>query len=336
MAILVTGGAGFIGSALIRHLISHTHHTIINVDKMNYASNQQALSTVRDHPQYVFYQTNICAAEKLTEIMHRHKPEAVFHLAAQTHVDRSIAHPQSFIESNVVGTFHLLEVIRAYWQQLPVKEQVAFRLIHISTDEVYGDLGLNEQPPLTEQACYLPSSPYSASKAASDHLVRAWHRTYEIPVILTHSVNNYGPYQYPEKLIPFMIDRALRHKPLPIYGQGNQIRDWIHVDDHARALQMIWAQGRIGQSYHISAEHQLTNIELVHRLCQYLDELSPARNLTSYAELITHVAERPGHDQRYALDASKLREELGWRPEVDFEQGLREAVAWYAQHLRHH
>ena len=333
MAILVTGGAGFIGSALVRHLIEHTNQTIINVDKMDYSSSQQALAAVRTHPQYVFYHTNISHRQKLAEIFARHKPQAVFHLAAQTHVDRSIDSPRGFMESNIMGTFELLEVIRSYWHELPVKEQVAFRLIHISTDEVYGDLGLNDQPPLKEQSCYLPSSPYSASKAASDHLVRAWHRTYEFPVILTHCTNNYGPYQYPEKLIPYMINCALHERPLTIYGQGNQIRDWIHVTDHVRALHQIWAHGRIGQSYNISAEHRLTNIELVHKLCAHLDQIRPHQTLPSYAELITHVAERPGHDQRYALDASKLRYELGWQPEVDFEQGLRDTVRWYAEHL---
>src|SRR5690625_437819 len=390
MAMLVTGGAGFIGSALVRHLVQHTDQTVVTIDKLNYAGNQAALAAVKKHPQPVFYHANICNAAALQKIFSRHRITAVFHLAAESHVDRSIANPNAFIQSNIVGTFTLLEAVREYWQQLPVKEQVAFRFIHISTDEVFGDLGLNDHPPLKEQSCYIPSSPYSASKASSDHLVRAWQRTYGIPAIITHCANNYGPYQYPEKLIPFMIEQALRRRPLPIYGQGNQVRDWIHVNDHVRALQLIWEKGRIGQSYNISAQHQMTNIELVQQICQYLDEIkaeteakeqaaaagqkqadtaqkqvdtTPRQADTtqkqadarakkekqsahhdpeaegdsaatqSYADLITHVADRPGHDQRYALDASKLRQELGWQPQVEFDAGLKDTVRWYVEYF---
>lgn len=341
MAILVTGGAGFIGSALVRHLVQHTNHTVINVDKLNYAGNRQALAAVYDHPQHVFYKANICDTEALKQIFLRHKPSAVFHLAAESHVDRSIASPENFIHSNIVGTFSLLEAVRAYWQGLPVKEQVAFRLIHISTDEVFGDLGLNEHPPLKENSAYLPSSPYSASKASSDHLVQAWHRTYDIPFILTHCTNNYGPYQYPEKLIPFMVEQALRGRALTIYGQGHQVRDWIHVEDHVRALHLIYEQGRVGQSYNISAHHELNNLQLVQQICAHLDEIFAQRErrpavlqqISRFAELITHVTDRPGHDQRYALDAEKLRHELGWQPEIRFAEGLRATVQWYVDYF---
>lgn len=341
MVILVTGGAGFIGSALVRYLIRNTNYTVINVDKLSYAGNQKALKEVHQHPQHVFYKANICDAEGLKEIFERHKPGAVFHLAAESHVDRSIASPTNFIQSNIVGTFTLLEAVRAYWHELPVKEQVAFRFIHISTDEVFGDLGLNEYPPIKEGAAYLPSSPYSASKASSDHLVQAWHRTYEIPTIITHCANNYGPFQYPEKLIPFMIEQALKGRPLTIYGQGNQVRDWIHVEDHVRALHLVLEQGRIGQCYNISAHEQLSNIELVQRICTHLDEIfasrpqrSPAlQAVDSFADLITHVTDRPGHDQRYALNAEKLRHELGWRPEVSFADGLKSTVQWYVDYF---
>lgn len=339
MSILVTGGAGFIGSALVRHLVQHTHYTIVNVDKLNYVAHRAALDSVRNHSQHVFYPLDIRNQHELLQIMRRHKPQAVFHLAAESHVDRSITGPEDFIQSNIVGTFRLLEAVRAYWAELPVKEQVAFRFIHVSTDEVYGDLGLEGQPPVKEHAAYLPSSPYSASKAASDHLVQAWYRTYEIPVILTHCTNNYGPYQYPEKLIPFMIDRALRRQPLTVYGPGHQVRDWIHVDDHVQALHLIWERGRIGQSYHVSAHQPISNIELIHNICALLDELAPmkaseAKAGQGYAQLIKHVADRPGHDQRYALDASKLRQELGWAPKIDLAAGLSDTVAWYYQFFK--
>ncbi|HLR29010.1 MAG TPA: dTDP-glucose 4,6-dehydratase [Paenalcaligenes sp.] len=341
MAILVTGGAGFIGSALVRYLVQHTNYTVINVDKLNYAGNRKALEAIYEHPQHVFYKANVCDAEAMQRIFTRHKPCAVFHLAAESHVDRSIASPHNFIQSNIVGTFTLLETVRAYWHELPVKEQVAFRFVHISTDEVFGDLGLNERAPLKENAVYLPSSPYSASKASSDHLVQAWHRTYEIPSIITHCVNNYGPYQYPEKLIPFMVEQALRGRPLTIYGQGNQVRDWIHVEDHVRALHLIYEQGRIGQSYNISAHHQLSNIQLVQQICSQLDEIfaqraqrpSTLEAIGSFAALITHVTDRPGHDQRYALDAEKLRHELDWRPEISFVEGLKATVQWYVDYF---
>ena len=342
MALLVTGGAGFIGSALVRYLIRNTTHTVINVDKLTYAGNVQALRAVHQHPRYVFYRANICDAAQLQRIIARHKPRAVFHLAAESHVDRSIAGPEPFIQSNIVGTFTLLETLRDYWLTLSAQEQLEFRLIHVSTDEVYGDLGLNERPPIAEGAPYWPSSPYSASKASSDHLVQAWYRTYGLPSIVTHCVNNYGPFQYPEKLIPFMIRQALQDHPLTIYGQGEPIRDWLNDSDHVRALNLILRRGRVGQNYHISAHEQLSNLELVHRICAYLDELCGAelcallreRGRRRFADLIVHVADRPGHDQRYALDASKLRQELGWQPEISLSTGLKDTVRWYVDYFQ--
>lgn len=334
MKILITGGAGFIGSAVIRHIISDTQNSVVNVDKLTYAGNLESLATVADSDRYAFEQVDICDRVALERVFKTHQPDAVMHLAAESHVDRSIDGPAAFIETNIVGTYTLLEVCRQYWNGLDAERRRRFRLHHVSTDEVYGDL---EGPDglFTEQTPYAPSSPYSASKASSDHLVRAWNRTYGLPVVITNCSNNYGPYHFPEKLIPLMILNALEGKALPVYGQGTQIRDWLYVEDHARALHKVVSEGGIGETYNIGGHNEMQNIEVVHTLCDLLQEMAPPREnpnlaaLNHYRDLITFVKDRPGHDLRYAIDASKIDQELGWAPRETFETGLKKTVHWY-------
>ncbi len=331
MKYLVTGGAGFIGSAVVRYLIQHTSHHVVNLDKLTYAGNLDSLADVAQDPRYRFEQVDICEQAELERVFNEHQPDAVMHLAAESHVDRSIDGPAAFIQTNVVGTSTLLEVTRAYWQALEAERKAAFRFHHISTDEVYGDL---EGPDglFTEQTPYSPSSPYSASKASSDHLVRAWHRTYGLPVVLTNCSNNYGPYHFPEKLIPLVILNALEGKALPVYGKGEQIRDWLFVEDHARALYTVVSQGQVGETYNIGGHNEKQNIDVVYTICDLLQELVPPNEHTGvneYRELITFVTDRPGHDLRYAIDASKIETTLGWRPQETFESGIRKTVQWY-------
>ena len=330
MKILVTGGAGFIGSAVIRNIINNTQDSVINVDCLTYAGNLQSLSSVDSSDRYAFEQVDICNKDELIRVFEQHQPDAVMHLAAESHVDRSIEGPGEFIQTNVVGTFNLLDVARDYWSKLPEEHKSAFRFHHISTDEVYGDLEGTDDL-FTEETPYAPSSPYSASKAASDHLVRAWYRTYGLPVLVTNCSNNYGPYHFPEKLIPHMILNALDGKPLPVYGDGQQIRDWLYVDDHARALYKVVTEGEVGETYNIGGHNEKTNLHVVETICELLEELAPEKpaGLTNYKDLITFVKDRPGHDLRYAIDASKIDKELNWTPEETFETGLKSTVEWY-------
>jgi len=323
--ILITGGAGFIGSAVIRQIIAETQHSVINVDKLTYAGNLQSLASVADNPRYRFEHVDICDAAEVARLFREHQPDAVMHLAAESHVDRSITGPADFIQTNIVGTYTLLEAARAYWSGLDAERKSAFRFHHISTDEVYGSLG--ETGFFTEDTPYQPNSPYSASKASSDHLVRAWHHTYGLPVVTTNCSNNYGPYHFPEKLIPLIILNACNGKPLPIYGKGDNIRDWLYVDDHARALRLVLEKGQLGETYNIGGWNEKTNLEVVHTICAILDELRPQG--APHAALITYVQDRPGHDRRYAIDASKIARELGWKPLETFETGLRKTVQWY-------
>ncbi|EKO3940681.1 dTDP-glucose 4,6-dehydratase [Vibrio metschnikovii] len=330
MKILITGGAGFIGSAVIRHIIEHTSNSVVNVDKLTYAGNLESLRHVDFNDRYVFEQVDICDRAELDRILEEHKPDALMHLAAESHVDRSIDGPATFIETNIVGTYTLLEATRAYWNNLSEEAKQAFRFHHISTDEVYGDLeGMDDL--FTETTSYAPSSPYSASKASSDHLVRAWLRTYGLPTIVTNCSNNYGPYHFPEKLIPLMILNALEGKPLPVYGNGMQIRDWLFVEDHARALYQVVTEGVVGETYNIGGHNEKANIEVVKTICSLLEELVPnkPRGVAQYQDLITYVKDRPGHDVRYAIDASKIERELGWKPQETFESGIRKTVEWY-------
>lgn len=330
MRILVTGGAGFIGSAVIRHIIKNTNHTVLNVDKLTYAGNLESLALVENHERYQFIYTDICNREALDTLFGDFKPDAVMHLAAESHVDRSISGPLDFIETNIIGTYQLLEAARKYWLSLSDDAKQEFRFHHISTDEVYGDLeGTTDL--FTETTAYSPSSPYSASKASSDHLVRAWHRTYGLPVIVTNCSNNYGPYHFPEKLIPLMILNALQAKALPVYGNGQQIRDWLFVEDHARALYKVVTEGVVGETYNIGGHNEKANIDVVHSICDLLEELAPNKpeGIQYYKDLINYVTDRPGHDVRYAIDASKIQNELGWVPEESFETGLRKTVEWY-------
>ncbi|WAM50936.1 dTDP-glucose 4,6-dehydratase [Vreelandella venusta] len=325
----ITGGAGFIGSAVIRELIHNTDNHVVNVDKLTYAGNLESLESVADSERYTFVQADICDAPAMQQLFERHQPDVVMHLAAESHVDRSIDGPAAFIQTNVVGTSVLLEAARAYWKSLQQQETAkaeAFRFHHISTDEVYGDLDGTDDL-FTEETSYAPSSPYSASKASSDHLVRAWQRTYGLPTLITNCSNNYGPYHFPEKLIPLMILNALAGKPLPVYGDGQQIRDWLYVEDHARALIKVATEGEIGETYNIGGHNEKANLTVVETLCDLLQELVPQES--SYRELITFVTDRPGHDVRYAIDAGKIERELGWAPEETFETGLRKTVQWY-------
>ncbi|RDV26558.1 dTDP-glucose 4,6-dehydratase [Alteromonas aestuariivivens] len=332
--ILVTGGAGFIGSAVVRHLINDTQHTVVNLDKLTYAGNLESLLSVSDSERYHFEQVDICDAEGVRRVFAHYQPDIIMHLAAESHVDRSIDGPGEFIQTNVVGTYVLLEQARAYYASMSDAKKAGFRFHHISTDEVYGDLPHpdevaegGELPLFTETTPYAPSSPYSASKAASDHLVRAWLRTFKLPTVVTNCSNNYGPFHFPEKLIPLVILNALAGKPLPVYGNGNQIRDWLYVEDHARALVVVATQGAIGETYNIGGHNEKQNIEVVKTICTILDELVPKD--PAYAEQITYVADRPGHDMRYAIDASKIQRELGWAPQETFESGIRKTVQWY-------
>lgn len=330
MKFLITGGAGFIGSAVIRHIIKDLGHQVINVDKLTYAGNLESLEDIGDSPNYTFEHTDICNREELTRLFNRHQPGKIMHLAAESHVDRSIDGPAEFIQTNIVGTYTMLDVAKQYWGNLPESKKIEFRFHHISTDEVYGDLE-NTEELFTEQTPYAPSSPYSASKASSDHLVRAWYRTYGFPVVITNCSNNYGPYQFPEKLIPLTILNAISGKPLPIYGKGDQIRDWLYVEDHARALVKSVLEGETGETYNIGGYNEKTNLEVVHAICSILEETVPThpQGVTAYQELITYVEDRPGHDHRYAIDATKIATELGWKPVETFETGIRKTVQWY-------
>jgi dTDP-glucose 4,6-dehydratase len=329
LKLIVTGGAGFIGSALIRYLINNTTTTVLNVDKLTYAGNLDSLASVSDSPRYHFAQVDICDGHALQQVFAEFQPDAVMHLAAESHVDRSIDGPAEFINTNIVGTYRLLETARNYWQSLESEAKKQFRFHQVSTDEVYGSL--HQSGFFTESTPYQPNSPYSASKAASDHLVRAWHHTYKLPVVTTNCSNNYGPYQFPEKLIPLMILNALEGKPLPVYGKGENVRDWLYVDDHASALYLVLEHGKLGDTYNIGGHNEKTNLEVVHTLCSLLDELLPSSPHKPHNQLITFVADRPGHDLRYAIDASKIQQVLGWKPEETFETGLRKTVQWYLE-----
>ena len=328
--ILITGGSGFIGSALIRYIINQTQDSVINIDKLTYAANQSALKEVENNPRYAFEQIDICDLKAIESIFEKYQPDAVMHLAAESHVDRSISGAADFIQTNIVGTYTLLEVAKNYWHTLDEAKKTSFRFHHISTDEVYGDLEGSDDL-FTETTPYAPSSPYSASKASSDHLVKAWYRTYGLPAIITHSSNNYGFYQYPEKLIPLMILNALEGKSLPVYGNGLQIRDWLFVEDHAKALYKVLKAGKVGETYNISGNCEKTNIEIVRTICSLLEELAPNKpeDVARYEDLITYVKDRPGHDVRYAIDSTKIQNELGWQPQESFESGLKKTVEWY-------
>lgn len=333
MKILVTGGAGFIGSALIRYLIEKTPHAVVNVDKLSYAANLNALASVKQSDRYFFEQVDICDQKEINRLFMHHQPDVVMHLAAESHVDRSIHEAAAFIQTNIVGTYVLLEEARHYWHALPLSKKSTFRFHHISTDEVYGDLN-DTSSYFTEHTSYAPSSPYSASKASADHLVRAWHRTYGLPVLVTNCSNNYGPYQFPEKFIPLLILNALQGKPLPIYGNGTQIRDWLHVEDHVSALYLVIQKGEIGETYNIGGHNEQKNIDVVYAICDLLEDLHPTKpvGIKRYTDLITFVKDRPGHDRRYAIDASKIERTLGFRPQETFETGLRKTVAWYKEY----
>lgn len=323
----MTGGAGFIGSALIRLLIAESTWRIVNIDKLTYAGNLESLAMLANHPRYAFSHTDICDRAMLDRLFSEHKPAGVIHLAAESHVDRSIHGPADFIQTNIVGTYTLLEASRAYWSALVPEDKASFRFLHVSTDEVYGSLG--DDGLFTETSAYRPNSPYSASKASSDHLVRAWRHTYGLPVLITNCSNNYGPYQFPEKLIPLMILNALQGKSLPMYGKGDNVRDWLYVDDHARALHRVFNDGVLGETYNIGGNNEKTNLEVVDTLCELLDDMHARPDGRSYREQKAFVADRPGHDRRYAIDATKIERELGWNPQESFASGMQKTIAWY-------
>jgi dTDP-glucose 4,6-dehydratase len=327
MKILITGGAGFIGSAVVRHILKNSNDSVVNIDKLTYAGNLESLEDISDNTRYSFEQVDIFNKSEVARVFKEHTPDVVMHLAAESHVDRSIDSPGDFIDTNIVGTYNMLEVARAYWTNLDKIKKHSFKFHHISTDEVFGDLeGIDEL--FTEETPYAPSSPYSASKAASDHLVRAWFRTYNLPVIITNCSNNYGPYQFPEKLIPLVILNALSGKDLPIYGSGDQVRDWLFVDDHAEAFYKVMCEGKLGETYNIGGHNEKKNIDVVNTICNVLEDLIPLEE-GSYRDLITHVADRPGHDLRYAIDASKIQRDLNWQPKETFESGIKKTVMWY-------
>jgi len=330
--ILVTGGAGFIGSALIRYILNETQNHVVNLDALTYAGNLSSLDTVASNERYKFEHVNICDRGELDRVFSKHKPDVVMHLAAESHVDKSIDSSDSFIETNIIGTYHLLETSRIYWSQLSFERKANFRFHHVSTDEVFGDLGETGQL-FTEETSYCPSSPYSASKAGSDHLVRSWFRTYGLPVLVTNCSNNYGPFQFPEKLIPLVIQNALNGKVIPVYGTGKQIRDWLYVDDHVRALLEVISRGVVGETYNIGGHNEKNNLEVVTSICNSLEDLHPNKPLgvKMYQDLVAFVVDRPGHDARYAIDASKIQIELGWKPQETFESGLRKTVEWYVE-----
>lgn len=330
--ILVTGGAGFIGSAVTRYLINETNSNVLNIDKLTYAGNLESLASVNDNPRYHFLHADICDKVAMTKAFDDFEPDIVMHLAAESHVDRSIDGPMDFIQTNILGTYTLLEVARAYYQGLSDDKKHSFRFHHISTDEVYGDLEGTDDL-FTEETSYSPSSPYSASKASSDHLVRAWYRTYGLPIVITNCSNNYGPYHFPEKLIPLVILNALDGKPLPVYGDGKQIRDWLYVEDHARALYLVATTAKVGETYNIGGHNEKQNIDVVKTICTILDNIKPRTDGQSYAQQITFVKDRPGHDLRYAIDASKIQQELNWQPQETFESGIRKTVEWYLNNL---
>jgi dTDP-glucose 4,6-dehydratase len=329
--IIVTGGAGFIGSNFVLDWLAQTDEAIINVDKLTYAGNLQNLASLQDDPRHIFIQADIANYEQIHQLLTNYQVRAVINFAAESHVDRSIHGPGEFIQTNVVGTFQLLEAVRQYWTNLEAEAKQVFRFLHVSTDEVYGSLEKTD-PPFIETNQYQPNSPYSASKAASDHLVRAYHHTYGLPVLTTNCSNNYGPYHFPEKLIPLCIQNALAGKPLPIYGDGQQIRDWLYVKDHCSAIRKVLESGTVGEVYNVGGCNEKANLDVVHTLCAILDELKPLENAKTYAEQISYVTDRPGHDRRYAIDASKLERELGWKPSETFETGIRKTVQWYLDH----
>jgi len=331
---LITGGAGFIGSALIKHIINTTNHSVINIDKLSYSGNLQSLESIETNERYIFEQADICNGDIMLKIIQKYQPDIVMHLAAESHVDRSIDEPIDFIQNNIIGTFNLLEKTKHYWQLLKGEKKDNFRFLYVSTDEVYGDLdGKNSF--FTEESQYKPSSPYSASKASSDHLVRAWHRTYNLPVMITHCSNNYGPFQFPEKLIPHIILNAIKGNEIPVYGNGKQIRDWLYVDDHVHALMIVALNANLGETYDIGGHNEIQNIEVVNKVCSILDSLVPEylNGLTTFSELITYVKDRPGHDLRYAIDSRKIRKDLGWKPLEDFDSGIQKTVEWYLNNM---
>lgn len=330
--ILVTGGAGFIGANFVLDWLRGSDEAVVNLDALTYAGNAENLASLAGDARHVFVHGDICDRALVDRLLAEHRPRAIIHFAAESHVDRSIHGPAAFVRTNVEGTFSLLEAARAYWNGLDETARAGFRFLHVSTDEVYGSLGPDDAP-FAETHPYQPNSPYSASKAASDHLVRAWHHTYGLPVLTTNCSNNYGPYHFPEKLIPLMILNALEGKPLPVYGKGNQVRDWLYVEDHARALYKVVTEGVVGETYNIGGHNEKQNIEVVHTICALLDELRPRADGLAYRGLITHVADRPGHDLRYAIDASKIHRELGWAPQQTFESGIRKTVEWYLNNL---